>query len=336
MRTLAHELPDFYLRFAPELERIPWPREVLSTCQACPMIVPHPSLPRFSARARCCTYEPRLPAFLVGRVLERGGWPAELILGRLRADDPLDARSLVVSPARSQAYVDQPPAAFGREESLTCSFWVEGPLGCSIHADRNAICRSWHCRPVGGVRGDHAWDALKKVLRAIEDGLVAICLRDGQPPAPGDDAERWAAWYRWCAAHVQSQTVTSLAVVRTSAFERLLEELWLRVERRDADLPDRIIANVRGWIDLEDGVALEAVNGYDYVELPRWIFVLLSKLDGQTPWYEARAAAEAELERTIPDDLVLMLWRRGLVGPPQDLEGLPVNPDIERMFSGLG
>ncbi len=98
----------------------------------------------------------------------------------------------------------------------------------------------------------------------------------------------------------------------------------------DRPMPDILAPSVQRWYREEGSGpddppfwSMTSWSGYDLVRVPIWIFGLLSKMDGRTPWRAARDAAAAELGVEIPDDLIASLWRTRLLTDPQDLNAPP-------------
>ncbi len=91
--------------------------------------------------------------------------------------------------------------------------------------------------------------------------------------------------------------------------------------RRDRPLPRCPTPALRAWTRHDDHVELQSWSPYDPVVAPPWVFELLGRLDGQTPWPEAVAATEAAIGHPVPADLVLRLWWRGCLAEPEDDEG---------------
>ena len=267
-------------------------------------MVPRPADPpgrlRFTAKARCCTYQPTLPNWAVGAALIAGGPGSTAIRQRLTEPDGLD-RLGIAPPARLRGPAG---AGFGRDDSHTCPYWVEGPLGCSVHAHRNGVCRTWSCKTTHGARGMAAWTAVRDVLRSAEDTLAERVA--GEPD--GD----WEAYYRGCAERARA---IDPAELRTPRNTTLLGFALDRLRRRDRPLPLRPTPALRSWVVHPDRVDLVSWSPYDVVEAPPGVFQLLGRLDGQTPWPDAVRAAEAELGASLPADLVARLWWRGLPWP---------------------
>src|SRR6187549_2002742 len=113
-------LPELYASWMAELLPGAIPQETKATCQECAMCArerPVDGLMFFDSKVKCCTYEPRLANFLVGRILvDETADPA----GRASVLDRM-ARRIAVSPLG----LDSPPRyeripaealhAFGRD-----------------------------------------------------------------------------------------------------------------------------------------------------------------------------------------------------------------------------
>jgi len=286
----------------------------------------------FAARQRCCTYHPRLANFLVGQALAREDLGSEKILARLQNTDGLQAAAVTWPRTMGNDYNKRAETGFGREESWGCPYWVEGPLGCSIHRDRGSICRSWFCKSVDGRAGWSTRIALRQVLKAVEETAAHLCVQEGNPPGESASPADWEAWYRWCADYVDAFDDARIEALRGEQLETLLDSLRERIGERDSPMPEVMIPTVHSWVTEESGVGMSGYSPYDLVDVPRWIFTLLSKLDGERTWREAQRATEAEVGETVSDDLIFSLHRRGIIGPPIEIDPAKVNPPIPALF----
>ncbi len=329
---LNDELPHGYLELAPILRELTFPDENLAACHDCAMKYTRPGQLTFSAEARCCTYQPTLRNFLIGRILHSGGEGAARVLQRLQDLDGVEPHLLSPPPDASRRYDERAQRAFGSDPTLTCSFWQEGPQGCTIYGARNAVCRTWFCKLQQGARASAVWGTLKMVLIHLERLLADHCVQTGDPPGEGATATDWVAWYEWCADTVEQLDEPTVEGLRDQKLTALLEALQATVTARDAPIPDVVIPQVRDWVVLDEHVAMTSWSIYDRVIVPGWIFHLLSKLDGETAWREAVRAVEAERGHPVGEDLVLMLWRRGILGHPVDWSSIQVNPDVTKIF----
>lgn len=319
------DLPEPVAALLPELLDLPWDGEALATCEDCAMQARpgevRPSRVTFTAPARCCTYAPRLPNWLAGRALLRGGAGAERIRARLEDPTGLAAPALGPTDALRAAWLARDDDAFGRNTSLTCPYWQEGAYGCAVHPDRNGVCRTWFCRTEAGARGHAAWMALKAALVETELALAERAVAGHDAPQEGAEASDWAAWYVGCAERVEGLSEAELEAVRGPRIDALVERAGAALERRHAPMPRVLLPNLREWTVEPGAVAISSWSPFDVFDAPPWIFTLLSKLDGERTWREAQREAQEELGVWVPDDLVLAMYQRGLLGPAEAVEG---------------
>lgn len=323
------DVPEPLARVVPELRSLPMGDEPLATCARCAM-APLPGAPPavareriFSAPARCCTYHPRMANFLLGRALRRGGIGAERIRLRLQDPDGVTALGVDAGQVRGARHRNRGDDDFGRSEVLTCPYWVDGPLGCSVHADRESVCRTWFCKLRNGLRGQEAWAPVNVLLRHVETLLAEHC-RDRLPWDPADPVATYVA-----AADLLDATPDEvLRGLRSARTEVFLGRCRDAVARRDAPLPDVLIARLRTWDRLPSGAwRVTSFSPFDATEAPPWLFELLARFDGVRTWREAADLAAVEAGVEIPADAVEWLWHRGLVGPVEDLIG-PDDPVV--------
>ena len=327
--TAFYGLPEIFFALMGDIpER--FHGEPLATCGDCAMKprpgLPHdvPWAPTFLADSRCCTYHPDLPAYAIGRILRDGGLGAERIRERMSDRDGVLPGGIRAPKAR-RAMLTENVARFGQDDILQCPYFsreaAEG-RGCTVHAHREAVCRTWHCRLTGGVKGQAAWMGLKELLSCVEDTLVAECLNAKTAPPPEADAADWERWYLWCAEHVDA-LIADADRLRGEQLSVLLEKVRARTDERDAPLPEIVIPNIRSWYPHKSGVTLVSWSTYDPFEAPPWIFELLSRLDGKTPWRKAKTDTEVLLRAPVGDDLIASMFRRSLLGPPEHLDAPP-------------
>lgn len=270
---------------APELDE-ELPRESLADCGACPM-ADRPFLPD----VRCCTFHPVLPNFLTGRALDRGGVGAERIRARLEDADGLDRRGIGPPTGWKETYERDREEAFGRRRSWACPFWVEGPLSCSVWADRNSTCRSWFCRHVDGAHGQRAWAAWRKLGRGAESAL-ARAAAEAVGSEPPESAEAWAEHYLACWRWVEGLDDEAVRALRTEHLSELAD--GLTQVQLDPPMPPHPVPNVRSVTPEGDDVVLVGYSDWQPGRFPKRIFGVLGQLDGIVSWEEAVERARAE------------------------------------------
>ena len=305
----------------PELATATFSEEILATCGNCPMLAKHgddASHPRwFNPAVRCCTYHPKLPCFLVGRVLSRGDAGTERMRLRMQDPDGVTAHGVRPNAATAHAYRTRGPAEFGRAEALKCPYWVGGEKSCGIWQDRGAVCRTWYCKHVEGDKGQQAWLALRDAQLWAEVAIARWLVSIGPAPADGASQAAYEAWFLWCAWRLDRATPAELSALRDADADRLVGILAQISAQRDAPMPD-ILAPTVMWIESTDtGVRLSAASGIDLRDYPNTVFALLAQMDGKRPWREALAGAEADVG-PLGEDMVRELYRLGLLEARED------------------
>ncbi len=217
-------LPPRYAAWISDLLGGTLPEEQAATCSRCAMLADTvPEAYRFRPDAKCCTYAPTLPNFLVGSALrDMPPGPARASLERRIADPSVcTPHGVDVTEHQRSAYQALLAAeTFGRAETLRCPHYlVEGGL-CGLHEHRNGVCATWFCKHDRGVTGQRFWNALEVLLTLIERELSHWCacqlLYRTAPPGPpaSDEQSEWLAW----APHAADYYVRSAALVAELAW----------------------------------------------------------------------------------------------------------------------
>lgn len=180
-------LPPTFQHWLDELLGGSIPREHRATCSACPMCVrpaggrSEPSQVLFNPSAKCCTYLPELPNFLVGRVLTGDGpdgpeGPSSL-RRRIAQGAGVSPLGLGMSEQYALLYKHSGDHAFGRAGSLLCPHYVDRNGGiCSIWSSRNSVCSTWFCKHARGAVGQSFWSDVRRLLRDVETDLGLWCV----------------------------------------------------------------------------------------------------------------------------------------------------------------
>ncbi len=181
-------LPPLYSRWMEQLLGGPLPPESDATCVKCAMLRPEEGdicqdQHYFRADAKCCTYVPNLPNFLVGQALSDNDTISAL--GRATLDRRL-AGGLAVTPlgcnrgaAYDLLYRRSASAAFGQSLRLRCPHYLEEDGGkCGIWLYRNSVCSTFFCIYMRGTIGKRFWESLHQLLKLIEDDLSCWCLSE--------------------------------------------------------------------------------------------------------------------------------------------------------------
>ncbi len=163
------------------------PKEQSIKCHACSMCAneQEPVLPQvtyYRPDAKCCTYWPQLPNFLVGAILS--DTDPDAMAGRERVatliSDTDCATPLGLRPSLSfQLRHDHAPEDFfGRTTTLRCPFFAVESGGCSIWKHRNSVCATYFCKIERGAVGLRFWRTLRDLLTAVEQELSLWCLSE--------------------------------------------------------------------------------------------------------------------------------------------------------------
>jgi hypothetical protein len=300
-------LPDIYARVLPELRADEHPVESRATCATCAMWPDDDPNGRrtFVHPQRCCTYVPSLPNFLVGRALSRGGPGADRLRARIRHGEGVSGIGILPRDAENDRYGDG--SGFGLDPDHVCPYFVGGELSCGIWADRNSVCRTWHCKWHDGRAGRNVGNALRNVLESTEIA-VATWLATGAPwPWSGEAA--WEAFFLSTAARAEALDDAEIVAIRESPRLRGgLVTLRTALAARSRPMPEVLETAVH---EVELSAAgrwrIFGEERWDPVEAPPSILLLLGRLSGGAEWREpARALG-------IDESIVRALWRANVL-----------------------
>jgi len=171
-------------------------------------------------------------------------------------------------------------------------------------------------------------------LSQLEYGFANLCVHQGEPPLQNAPLEAWLAWFRWCAAHVEAVPAEVAQKLVTDGLKTRIQTLEEAVQDRDRAMPEVLTASVVAWEFDGQSVALNAYSGFDVRELPRWIFVLFSKMDGERPWRDALRLAEQEAGVQIGEEMIHLLYRHGSLSGVDGLRFAPGASMVVRMVNG--
>jgi hypothetical protein len=180
----AAVLPPLYARWMDALLADPIPPETRATCEDCAMCAPEGAADAdtfyFSPSVKCCSYQPKLPNYLVGRALEDRDFAFSA--GRATLESRIDA-GLGVTPlgvetsAMFKLIYQHGHDGFGRADALRCPHYLdEGGGRCGIWRNRNSVCATWFCKHERGAVGIAFWNRLRDLLVAVEESLATWCV----------------------------------------------------------------------------------------------------------------------------------------------------------------
>lgn len=363
MPNLLEGLPELYRTLLPSLGGLDVPTETKATCDSCAMcpgnapsaVEPVDGESRFfRPDAKCCTYHPRMPNYLVGGLLadER---PA-LAEGVRRMRERIAVRHGVTprwlrAPTKHQLLYDNARRAFGRSLMLRCPFFDTDGGGCTVWPYREAVCSTYFCRYVAGEDGRRMWTAAKRYLSLAEIQLARWAVwqqapelvldepdwaEKGAPLGPEEldgvaaptktHAKLWGrfegkeeAFYRAC--HEAVSALSADDVARILGFDGVVSLTELERQRERA-LSEKVPGTLRfnpattvKW--LPDGtVALGAYSELEAVALPGHAYGILLAFDGRDPIADVRTRLRDEHGVDLDDDLIVLLYRHRVLVEP--------------------
>ena len=226
-QPIYQELPEFYRKFLPDFFEEMIPIETSATCSDCVMClkpgdVAVPGVAYFKPNAKCCSYFPKLPNYLVGGLLSDSN-PA-MDEGRRRIRERIRNRIGITPVAidSSKKYnlllKFGGVKSFGRNASLVCPYFVnEGGGSCSIWKFRESVCATYFCKTVAGKQGQKFWHVFRSYLNHVQETLSWYAL----------DSLNWDVQVVW--DYVQSQQNDDLApedLDETGPDEEIYRNLW--------------------------------------------------------------------------------------------------------------
>ena len=342
-------LPPLYARWVDSLLAAPVPAETRATCDDCAMCASEGELPQkstayFSPRVKCCSYQPKLANFLVGRALEEKDLAfsagRETLERRIASRIGLTPLGLEQS-AWIGALYEMSSGAFGRADALRCPHYLDVAGGrCGIWRNRNSVCATWFCKHERGAVGWAFWERLRELLTAIESSLATWCVLEsdldaealdllfrphaGREPLTAEalddkpDPRTDALWGNWrgrerefyfdCARRVGIlgwAEVETIGGARVAALARVAKKAFEKLQ--SSDLPERLVAGKIEMLAITaDAVRVVSYRGTDPLDLDPVILEVLPYFDGR-PTSEVLRSIEESLGIRVERDLVSRL-----------------------------
>lgn len=308
-------LPPRYAKWLTDLLGGTLPEEQAATCSSCAMQGEAVAEGyRFRADAKCCTYVPALPNFLVGAALRElppgpGRASLESRIEDLATCTPHGLDVSEADRARYQALVAA--ESFGRDPDLRCPHYLAEQGGlCGIWRQRNGVCATWFCKHDRGAAGQRFWQTAEALLTLTERELCHWCAcqllyREAPPGAAAidDSLSEWSAWvplrrdyYLRAAALVDELSWPEVQVIGGPELAALAEQLQAAHAALQPEDPagrsPRLVALRRPPAVLVPGTVKLARRGptstrvvtysdSDALELPNEVLALLPRFDGR-------------------------------------------------------
>lgn len=229
LRIGPHHFPGVWAYMMPqEFLALKFPEERRATCMNCPKSC----YEGYRADYRCCTYLPRVPAFLLGlaSLTETGAPMIERLIDRRL----LLPEGMHYAPTQWFDYLDDlEHERFGKSEKVLCPHLDRSNGFCQIHAFRNSVCSTFFCIKDHGDQGDNFWSKIQTLGSQIEMSLGQWALEQA-----GFNLERYFATFDRLAQRIN----------KVSDREGWREEAWLELwgewQGRELELMQRAAAAV--------------------------------------------------------------------------------------------
>ena len=334
-------LPPLYAPWLREVTGGPIPGETKATCDHCVMLPSPGSAPQavyFHPATKCCAFQPDLPNYLAGRILNDED--PSMAEGRASLERRIERR-LAVTPGGAgsggvfKMLYRNTPNVFGRAPALRCPY-LSPQGGCGVWRHRPGVCATWYCKHVRGETGLRFWKLTDKLLREVESDLALWCLAelraglagladlaperrdqpdvselDGEVNAPryrrlwGEWEGREADFYRACAALVEPlswERVEAICGPRVRVLASLVRDAYENLVS-DA-IPERLkLGEVRLAGVAEGKLRIIAYSEFDPLLIPQKLAAVLGYFDGR-PTEDALAAILNEQGLSLAPALV--------------------------------
>jgi len=330
-----------------------------ATCESCAMCDHGQgvgvAMEFFHPDAKCCTYYPQLPNYLVGALLSD---PApELEEGRRRLRETLRTRigatpQWLAPPRKYTVLLAASRGAFGRSKVMRCPYFdAERGGTCTIWKYRENVCNTYFCKYTKGKPGWDFWQSLKDYLGQVEIMLsnyalkrvdpelnepqlsrLRLTVEDLEDRGP-NDADYASYWGKWVGREEEYYVATFEAVKRLSRAEfvrnvdeseegrkRLAEvrARWEALDRRT--VPPILLKNPKlKTYPVDDGIVVTSYNPFDSFKMERELFDVLGLLRAGDTIERNLARLREEHEVDLDPELIAYLYTHGvLVAPGED------------------
>lgn len=295
-------LPDPYADWLRTLCGGPLPQERRATCDDCVMCAPDVvGGNEFAPSSKCCTYVPRLPNFMMGRILndtslEEG---RQTVLARLGMGIGVSPLGLEVSAADQAAYdAIVSNDAFGRSAALRCPHYLDDGR-CGVWRNRNGVCSTWFCKHESGALSQTFWETVQLMFTELErvvgywvarrvrwpEGVDDVFESDKQLFALdwGPHADDAAGFYSACAAEFAKLDWRRVRQIGDANFDRLCAAVQSAYAVIKGPLPKRLCAagDLEVFPRADGQVDVLAYSATDPMTLSGALFDDLESFDGR-------------------------------------------------------
>ncbi len=328
--------------------------ESKATCDNCVMCAPEgteKSRQRdfFRPDIKCCSYQPRLPNFLVGAILadETPAGKEGKRRVRARIAERTGVTPEFIGPSRKYTALLEAGryAAFGRSMTLRCPYFHEDDHNCTIWPYRKSDCAVFYCKYDAGADGRAYWRGVGAYWSHLETEVASLVRERTssevvQPPWPANrmsleeledrppKQDDYAAWWGpfvgseesfFIQCFEQAQKLDdddARALSEGEPARRRLKVVEQTHEQiRNPTYPDRLTVNPElEHFDSPDGVHIVAsYSRYEPMALPDVLYRLLFLFDGKRTVREVQDHIQREEGADFADGLVLTMFQQRIL-----------------------
>jgi hypothetical protein len=359
--TLRAKMAPLYGPLFPELFDRPEVVETRATCDTCAMCdhgqVAPVAMDYFRPDAKCCTFHPSLPNYLVGAILADEG--EELAEGRRRLRAKIASRvgvtpGYIAAPRKYNLIyaAGRGGGFFGRSKAMMCPYFDNDNGGrCTVWRYRESVCSTYFCKYTAGKPGWAFWDTLKSYLAHVERSLARysglmvdkdvsepdierymLTPEDMEDLPPKDD--EYAVWWsngKWvgreeefyieCYKHVVALKKAEFAknVDDSPDGRALLAKLESKYDDIAAAKLPSVLVRATNLKKREAGesVVVTTYNPYDAFSLEKELFDVLGLFKVEETLEQNLARLDKEHDVQLAPELVQYLYVHGVLAPPE-------------------
>jgi hypothetical protein len=359
--TLRSKLAPVYGPLFSDLFDRPEVVETRATCDTCAMCnhgqIAPVAMDYFRPDAKCCTYHPGLPNYLVGAILADTG--EELAEGRRRLRARIAARIGVtpgyLAPPRKYNVIyaaARGAGFFGRSKVMLCPYFDEENDGrCNVWRYREAVCSTYFCTYTAGKPGWQFWDTLKGYLSHVERSLAhyasvtvdptmsepqlerfALTAEDVEDAAPKEaDYEVWWGKGKWVGREEEFYIACYERVVALQKAEftkhvddspegrSFLARLEAKYDEIAAPILPAVLIRAQSLKkrDAGENVVVTTYNPFDAFSLEKELFDVLEMFSADQTVEENLARLDKEKDVQLAPELLQYLFIHGVLAPPE-------------------
>jgi hypothetical protein len=359
--TLRSKLAPVYGPLFSDLFDRPEVVETRATCDTCAMCnhgqIAPVAMDYFRADAKCCTYHPGLPNYLVGAIL--ADTTDELAEGRRRLRAKIAARIGVtpayLAPPRKYNVIyaaARGAGFFGRSKNMLCPYFDEENDGrCTVWRYRESVCSTYFCKYTAGKPGWQFWDTLKGYLSHVERSLAhyssvtvdatvsepqlerfALTVEDVEDRAPKDeDYSFWWGKGKWVGREEEFyiECYKRVVALQKGEFAKNVDDspdgrgLLARLEAKydeiaSPKLPDILVRTTNlKKREAGDQVVVTTYNPFDAFSVEKELFDVLGEFRVDQTLTENLERLDKEKDIQLAPELIHYLFIHGVLAPPE-------------------